>query len=307
MSAPSRLIEAVKEEYNLLAMATVVAVSAMTSNPLPLLAGMVAEATYLIFVPDTKWYGARLQARAALKAAQQREARKAAILPQLCGERRERYLRLEGMHQTICSQIATQHEAFHDSSHKFDYLLDKFLEFASKEAQFTQYLSGLHDEVCGTDAQPVPHSDPFARGRVPAPVRSFISSGVTPLDPSGPWVAQAIGDVQATYAKELKELTGLIDKEQDPNTKTVLVKRQEILTRRVEFVGKIAKALENLSHQLQLLADTFGLINDEMRARSPEQVVEDIDDVVTQTDCMTRTLEELAPYEQLESRIAQAQ
>ena len=241
MSAPSRLIEAVKEEYNLLAMATVVAVSAMTSNPLPLLAGMVAEATYLIFVPDTKWYGARLQARAALKAAQQREARKAAILPQLCGERRERYLRLEGMHQTICSQIATQHEAFHDSSHKFDYLLDKFLEFASKEAQFTQYLSGL------------------------------------------------------------------IDKEQDPNTKTVLVKRQEILTRRVEFVGKIAKALENLSHQLQLLADTFGLINDEMRARSPEQVVEDIDDVVTQTDCMTRTLEELAPYEQLESRIAQAQ
>jgi hypothetical protein len=39
------------------------------------------------------------------------------------------------------------------------------------------------------------------------------------------------------------------------------------------------------------------LISDEIRARPPEQVLSDIDDVVFQTKTMTELLEEVAPYE----------
>ena len=40
--------------------------------------------------------------------------------------------------------------------------------------------------------------------------------------------------------------------------------------------------------------DTFGLINDEIRARSPEQILADIEEVVVATDTMSTALEEVA-------------
>lgn len=46
------------------------------------------------------------------------------------------------------------------------------------------------------------------------------------------------------------------------------------------------------------MEDTFGLINDEIRARSPEQMLADIDDVVLQTDSLTEALQEVAPFDQ---------
>jgi hypothetical protein len=47
------------------------------------------------------------------------------------------------------------------------------------------------------------------------------------------------------------------------------------------------------------MEDTFGLINDEIRARSPEQVLADIEDVVNQTDNLTETLQEVSPFDQM--------
>ena len=59
----------------------------------------------------------------------------------------------------------------------------------------------------------------------------------------------------------------------------------EVIKRRKEFVGKMEKILANLNHQLRLVEDTFGLINElKMRARSPEQLLIDIEEVVGQTD-----------------------
>ena len=60
--------------------------------------------------------------------------------------------------------------------------------------------------------------------------------------------------------------------------------------------------LINLNHQLQLVEDTFGLINDEIRARAPQQILADIEEVVVATDSMSTALEELAPYEQMAAR-----
>jgi|GEM_PF-2113399 len=49
-----------------------------------------------------------------------------------------------------------------------------------------------------------------------------------------------------------------------------------------------------------LLEDTFGLINDEMFARKPEEeILADIEDVISQTDSMARVLTEMSANEQI--------
>jgi hypothetical protein len=52
------------------------------------------------------------------------------------------------------------------------------------------------------------------------------------------------------------------------------------------------------------LEDTFGLINDELRARSPEQVLVEIEEVVAQTHTMTTVLDEVASFEQMLQRLS---
>jgi hypothetical protein len=108
-----------------------------------------------------------------------------------------------------------------------------------------------------------------------------------------------VQEVQSHYDREINELNQMAVNEADANTRAVLEKRCEVLQRRREFVGKIGRIQVNLNHQLHLLEDTFGLISDEIRARPPQQVLADIEDVVSQTNTMTQLLEEVAPYEQL--------
>jgi hypothetical protein len=125
-----------------------------------------------------------------------------------------------------------------------------------------------------------------------------------PGDPATRWVQETVADVQSRYEAELAHLRELQENEPDENTKAVLGKRVEVLRRRQDGIGKIGKILTNLYHQLELLEDTFGLINDEIRARSPEQVLTEIEDVVFQTESMTQLLEEMAPYEQMVARLS---
>jgi hypothetical protein len=113
------------------------------------------------------------------------------------------------------------------------------------------------------------------------------------------WVNRTVAEVQARYETEIRDVEAIAAAEADNNTRAVLEKRIEVLKRRREFMGKIGRILINLNHQLCLLEDTFGLISDEIRARPPQQVLADIEDVVSQTNTMTQVLEEMAPYEQL--------
>ena len=121
-------------------------------------------------------------------------------------------------------------------------------------------------------------------------------------DPADRWVQRTVAEIQSCYQAELAEVHSQEEKEQDPNTRAVLQKRLSVLQRRQEYVATIGKILMNISHQLKLLEDTFGLINDEVRARSPEQVLADIDEVVTQTNTMTDLLDEVAPFERILER-----
>lgn len=319
MSKHNRILEAMKESYNTVGIAGAVALSAALLNPLPLLAALVAEAAYLLFVPDSKWYAERLSKRYDAEIEQQRQLMKAQTLTLLRPEMQERFAHLEDMRRQIDAQSAEDKAWFREVLRKLDYLLDKFLLFAGKEVQFRAYLEQLQNELPpagGTgyaqnwnverdrNASRAHFRDseretPHAKRRLVSDMAA-VGSSVSADD----WTQKVVGEIQAHYAQEADKLGQSLAAERDDATRSILQKRTDILQRRNEFVGKIGRILVNLNHQLQLVEDTFGLINDEIRARSPEQILADVEEVVVATDTMASSLQELASVEQMMARLA---
>lgn len=298
---PNRYLEAFKENSNLVGLSTLVAASAALLTPLPLVAGLVAEAAYLLFVPDSKWYASRMSRRSDAEVEQRRQQLKAQTLPLLDPAMQGRFTRLEEIRRQINTQAQQDQKWFQEVLRKLDYLLEKFLLFGAKEAEFRAYLGNVWLDECGQNSPHLGARPQYPRaggGRQSSAPRSSQAPRSIPPPPMDR-VAQLVKDVQASYTSEVSEVEVLRKDEQDENTKMVLDKRIEVLQQRTEGVGKIGRILTNLQYQLALLEDTFGLINDQIRARSPEQVLADIDGVVYQTDSMTKLLDELAPFEQM--------
>ena len=273
-------------------LASLVAVSAALLNPVPLLVGIVAETIYLLFVPDSKWYTDRLSVRYDSEVVARREKLKQEVGPTLPMSVMARFSRLEAMRNQIGSQTFEGKKWFREVLRKLDYLMEKFLLFGSKQVQVQTYLRSVYDE---TDQGAV----------VPPPtVQSNIRKVIRGVDPSGEvdeaWVQSTVATIQGRYTKEIEDLDAMLKKDENLHNQAVLEKRKDILTRRREYVSQIGEILTNLNHQLHLMEDTFGLINDEIRARSPEQVLADIEDVVFQTDSLTEALQEVSPFDQMQ-------
>lgn len=321
MNKVNRYLEAFKENYNVVGLAGATALSAALLNPLPLLAGLVVEAAYLLFVPDSKWYEVRLSARHDAEVEARRRQLKEQIFPELSPEMQARFARLEDTRAQINAHAKSEERWFREVLRKLDYLLEKFLLFGSREMQFRSYLQSVLNEVRDADGNSRARREPrYERyweknekgNRDKSSPSRRIPINATPRPPAAPdvprglmdrWAGQTVTEIQAHYKDEIDGLRGLIEKEQDLSTQAVLEKRADVLEQRGEHVGKIGRILVNLNHQLELLEDTFGLINDQIRARSPEQVLADIESVVWQTDSMTKLLDELAPYEQMSAQL----
>jgi hypothetical protein len=308
MASRSRYLEAFKEGHNLVGLSGLAAVSLATLNVVPLLVGLVAEAAYLIFVPDSKWYERRLAKKYDAEVEQRRAQLKESLLPTLRPDIQDAYARLEAMRAEIGVQVANDPNTrsgsqwFREVLRKLDYLLEKFLQFASKDAQFRAYLAGVLADLRSLDS-----AGPQQRGKGRGPLRLVVGGAERDepaRDPSDRWTQRTVAEIQAQYEEEREEVARLMEQEPDESTRAVLQKRLDVMERRKEFVGKMGRILINLNHQLKLLEDTFGLINDELRARSPDQVLSDIEDVVLQTNTMTDLLEEVAPFEQMLQRMS---
>jgi hypothetical protein len=341
MSKKNRFAEAFKENFNLVGLAGALALSAATLNPLPLIVMGIAEAAYLLFVPDSRWYDARLAKRFDAEVDARRAALKEQTFPHISSAMQDRFTRLEAIRVQISNQpLSGDEKWFREVVRKLDYLLEKFLMFAQKESQFRAYLQSVYEQV-ERDREPTsltrssrsPQRRPGSqrpdvmpadfdlfdsprerRGRRNLPGRgeSFVVVGEDeektrqnlPPRLADRWAQETVKSIQAHYDEEIEDVNTECENEDDLNTKAILTKRADVLQQRREYVGKIGKILTNLGHQMELLEDSFGLINDQMRARSPEQVLADIEGVVYQTDSMTKLLEELAPYEQASQRLA---
>jgi hypothetical protein len=335
MNSRNRYLEAFKENVNLIGLTTAFAASAATLNPLPLLVGLVAEVAYLMFYADSRWYAVRLAKKFDAEVEARRQALKDQVLPQLQPMMRGRFQRLEEVRRSIGTDANEEKDWFREILRKLDFLLEKWLQFASKDVQFRNYLESVLRDECGELPAPQPlFNTPSSAGtaigrdwgkpsrqRDPAPGHNSLRSkktsaqqddpalgavraaGAVPLgaahDPNEVWTQNAINRIQAHYDNDVNGIRVLIEHETDTATRAVLEKRMEVLNRRREFVGKIGRIQTNLNHQLNLLEDSFGLISDEIRARPPQQLLSDIEDVVSQTNTMTQLLEEVAPYEQL--------
>jgi hypothetical protein len=303
MATNNRMIEAFKESFNTVGLATAVALSAATLNPLPLLAAIVFEAGYLLFVPDSRWYQARLSERYDKEVIERRKKLKDQVFPTLSHDIRNRFGRLEIVRDQINNQEFAGKHWFREVLRKLDYLLEKFLLFASKEVQFEGYLNSVLLEVNPAAVTPPPKLEDG--GYKPVKRRKPTDEDDEParqsygLATQDEWVKQTVSRIQTAYAEEITNIDNLMQRDDNLHNQAVLEKRKEVLSRRAQYVARIGEILTNLTHQLHLMEDTFGLINDEIRARSPEQVLADIEDVVFQTDTLTETLQEVSPFDQM--------
>jgi len=285
---PRRVNQAALEDFNLIGLASFFAVSCATLHPVPAIAGLVLEAGYLLLVPKSTWYGDRLDARYERQVALKREALKSTLFPQLSEDVRSRFGRLETARGQIRVQPGDQAHWYRAIVRKLDYLIEKFLLFSSKDVQFRNYLMSVRQEADALQNQSGP-TTPYPTRR--PETRREIESDL--------WTKATVVEIQAAYDGETSSIDGLLTADENPHNQTVLKKRKDILLRRRVYVERIGDILTNLSLQVRLIEDTFGLINDEIRARSPEQVIADIDDVIDSTDVLTEALQRVAPFEEM--------
>lgn len=299
--------EAAKESPNLLGLTGLAALSLATLNPVPMLIGVVAETAYLITVPDMPWYRRRVTQREQQlyreEVVRRREALKQEILPLLPVTLVERYEGLEQQHAQVSAGAPDQGAVYGEIIRKLDHLLERFLLFAQKDVQFRTYLQGLYREGQGAalppgvavlkdrkkpvslrpgPPEPGPGTGPDAMGRT-----RVASAAYSPG-----WVEQVVEGISKRYRSEQAEMDAQRANAPDDNTAQIIEKRKEVLERRFEYVQKIGKLLVSLDHQMHLLEDTFGLMNDEVRARPTKEVLNDVDEVVVQANLTSEMLDQ---------------
>ncbi len=291
------------------------ATAAALVSPIPLLVGIVAEVAYLLFVPDSKWFAQRLETKFDAEVISRREALKKQVFAQVRPDIMVKFSRLEEARSMIEGQARKENKWFREALRKLDFLMEKYLVFAAKEAQFCNYLTTLVDEsrdkmtsdqrrrVGQTSKAELKTRETFAPTREAAPPTWDVASKYATVPqfivPTEKWVQNTVEVIQEHHSDEISDLGKRTEEESVLATRSILVKRKEVLERRHQFVGRIGQILSNLGHQMELMSDTFGLINDEIRARSPEQVLADIDEVVLTTTSLTEAIDEITPTDEL--------
>jgi len=293
----SRLASAFQEPFNVVGLAGSLALAAALLTPLPLLCAVVAEVAYLLFVPDTAWFTKRLESRFDAEVRAHREQLKSKVFPKIRDEILERFNWLEQARAQIEQTSTVQDNWFREALRKLDFLLEKYLQFADRESEYLAYLLSLLRESYSTltrdEIRDLPSLARYKDAYVPPHDVKISQQDVQEL----------IDAIQKHYDVAIEALASSSETEQVLATREIESKRKEVLTRRKEFIIRLSDMMVNLRHQMELIAETFGLINDELRARSPEQVLADIDDVVMQATSLTDALDSMTPADQVVAKL----
>lgn len=103
MDLRQRFRIAIKEDANILGLASATALSLVLLNPLPLLVGLAVEVVYLLYITDSGWYNSRLSHRYDATIITRRQLLQAGIFPSLSEPIRERLESLESARKPLSS------------------------------------------------------------------------------------------------------------------------------------------------------------------------------------------------------------
>jgi hypothetical protein len=297
-----KLVSAFRDELNLLG--TGAAVAACLFAGLPVLIPFVwaaYEAAYLLFVPDSQWYEQRLRRKADAEVEAHRRALKRALLPSLLPVDRERFEELEQIRRELVAHPSAAPELHTEILGKLDFLLERFLHFGSKRAQYLGYLQAVAERegASGWNAT------------LPTPLRSALQAAAEREGAAGIRRSRGRRDREpvadpdalarwllAAYDRRRAEVEAELQQEPDPRTRDVIEKNLKVLAQIRENTEQIAQIARNLEHQMGLVADTFALVNGELRTTPAEQMLPDVDDVIGSSQALTAALQEVAPIEQ---------
>ena len=147
MTGPSYYKHAINEKANLIGVGASLALACLLFTPIPVIVGAAAEAMYLIFVPDSRWYRRIVDARYEKEVAARRQAMKEQILKELPSQDRARFARLEELRERIHEGMSKQGQdvrsLMSSELRKLDYLLDSFLSFLSAHARYEAHLRDI--------------------------------------------------------------------------------------------------------------------------------------------------------------------
>ena len=137
-------LEAFKDELNWIGSGLILAGGFFLGAPLLVpFVWLGYEAAYLLFVPDSAWYDRRLSKKADAEVARRHQELRRRFLPFLLPEDRQRFELLERMRVEIEDQQAGAGTVQREMLRKLDFLLERFLQFGSKRAEYLEYLREL--------------------------------------------------------------------------------------------------------------------------------------------------------------------
>lgn len=301
-SVRNRLKEALAEPAHLLSLAGIASVGLALLSPIPILVGLVAEAAYLLFVPDSNWYTKRLEKKFDQEILDHRAALKAKIYPKVKQEIQTRFEWLEAARRQIEATTPAQDPWFMEALRKLDFLLEKYIQFADRQSDYINYLGtsiATNAESMGRDQ--VKRLPGMLQRAIANPGESYMNVlGASLTDGE---VDNMVEVLEGFYDREIGRVKDSMESEAIMATREIMSKRHDVLVRRRDFTVRLGEVLSNLRHQMDLIYETFGLINDEIRARSPEQVLADINDVVSQATTLTDAIDQFTPAEQLVAKL----
>ena len=310
MQIPSNIKSAFGETRNILFLAAA-AFFVLASGATEVLFGALAlECAYMLFIPQSRWYRGVLEERTLRLRQRDRARLKVQTLPRLLPVDRNRFLRLETMRNQIPAAAGTAPGEMAGICRQMDVLLDKFLQFGAKNAQYRAYLVEMVRPVPGPAQSGAPWLDKLIdlAGTLLNEKQEFVNIPVGGAPKRITDVGAIIEGIRKDQDVRIQQLQASISTQTSDANKMVMSKSLEVLTKRRERIGELGDIITNLECQLDLIESTFGLIADQVRTQAPEQVLREINEVVIQTETTTQLLAATAPMEAtlnyLESKLA---
>jgi hypothetical protein len=269
----TRTLRALRDPLNWIGGALVAGGLFLASASLPVaLAGWLAyEAVFLIVAPRTGRYG------------REGGRESAALWEGLLASDRERLVEISRLCDEIAAGVPETGLWREEIVGRLDGLQGQFLSFARKRAEYHALLRGLAEEL-GT-----------------APLDSFGQ----PLPPRGRERALAAAEVETLrswvregYDRRLAAIEAELARESDPESRALVERRREMTDQLRASAAAVGETARNVERQLDLAGDSVRLIHAQFRARPPEQILPEVEEVVRSSRALADALAEVAPLEE---------